>query len=202
MQLMAIIILQGELQVPFSSISTVPYYKLNSLSSSVIPTDGVGQAAAINNIKSALNSNQPVVYSFRLPGVGSTTFDNFWDNYPEMSYVYDPSVYNDYMLDNPAWAHAVLIVGYDNSADTSIPYWIVVNSWGAPSNRSRRPLPAQYDHELQCGGLSIWGYNRSPSAEHVPDPESVVHASDRHRYLTDSWSDCRWHHGNHHRDKH
>ena len=99
---MAIIILQGELHVPFSSISTVPYYKLNSLSSSVIPTDGVGQAAAINNIKSALNSNQPVVYSFRLPGVGNTTFDNFWDNYPEMSYVYDPSVYNDYMLDNPA----------------------------------------------------------------------------------------------------
>ncbi|MGA7797753.1 MAG: IPT/TIG domain-containing protein, partial [Methanoregula sp.] len=125
----------GGTAVPFSSISTVPYYKLNSLSSSVIPTDGVGQAAAINNIKSALNSNQPVVYSFRLPGVGSTTFDNFWDNYPEMSYVYDPSVYNDYMLDNPAWAHAVLIVGYDNSADTSIPYWIVVNSWGAPSNR-------------------------------------------------------------------
>ena len=85
----------GPTTPPLSSISTQPYYKLNSISYSVISTSGVAQYTAINNIKSALNSNQPVVYTFFLPNAGFTDFDNFWENYPE-TYLYNPSYWNDY----------------------------------------------------------------------------------------------------------
>jgi hypothetical protein len=122
----------GPTTPPLSSISPSPYYKLNSISYSTISTSNVGQATAIANIKSALNSNQPVVYTFYLPSAGWTEFYNFWNNYPEMTEMYNPSAYNDFIEDG---GHIALIVGYDNSADTTNPYWIVVNSWGAPSNR-------------------------------------------------------------------
>ena len=121
----------GPTTPPLISISTQPYYKLNSLSESKIQTYGVGQATAINTIKGDLNSNQPVVYTFHLPDAGWTDFFNFWNTYPETGW-YNPSYYNGFTDDG---GHEVLIVGYDDSTDTNTPYWIVVNSWGAPSNR-------------------------------------------------------------------
>jgi hypothetical protein len=117
--------------VPASSISTQPSYTLDSLSESTIVTSGVGQFNAINNIKSALNSNKSVVYSFFLNSPGWTSFQNFWA-YDSKASIFDPTPYNGTL---EAGGHAVLIVGYDDTTDPANPYWIVLNSWGAPQNR-------------------------------------------------------------------
>jgi hypothetical protein len=117
--------------VPISSISTQPYYQMDSISESTIVTSGVGQFNAINNIKSALNSNKAVVYSFFLNSPGWTNFQNFWAYNSETS-IFDPTPYNGTI---ESGGHAVLIVGYDDTTDPGNPYWLVLNSWGAPSNR-------------------------------------------------------------------
>lgn len=94
-------------------------------------TSGVGQFSAINNIKSALNSNKSVVYSFFLNSSGWNDFQNFWA-YDNETAIFDPTPYNGTI---EAGGHTVLIVGYDDTTDPNNTYWLVLNSWGAPSNR-------------------------------------------------------------------
>ena len=63
--------------VPLSSISTSPHYQLNSLTNFTVQTYGVSNATAINNIKSALDSHQPVVFSFFMNSNGWSGFLQF-----------------------------------------------------------------------------------------------------------------------------
>ena len=139
--------------VPVGLISTNPNYPLNSISYSTVSTYGVGQAEAINNIKSALNSNNSVVYSFFYGSAGWTDFDNFW--WKNTSSVFDPRPYNG---ETETGGHSALIVGYDDSTDSSNPYWLVLNSWGAPSNRPdglfRVTMNLNYDALYNYSGYS------------------------------------------------
>jgi len=115
--------------MPFSSISTTPYYTLNSLSYSTIETYGVDNATAIANIESAIDSGKAVEYSFFMSDAGWSAFDTFWDNGASTD-LFDPSPYP-----GTDAGHAVIIVGY-NTVDPNNPYWLVVNSWGTTTNRT------------------------------------------------------------------
>ncbi|MGA2105576.1 MAG: C1 family peptidase [Methanoregula sp.] len=119
----------GGTLVPFSTISTSPAYTLNSLKYTTINTYGVSNATAITNIEGALNANKAVEYSFFMNYAGWNAFDSYW-SYGSSTSLFDPSIYNS---ESDA-GHAVIIVGY-NTTDPAGPYWLVVNSWGAPSNR-------------------------------------------------------------------
>jgi PGF-pre-PGF domain-containing protein len=119
----------GSSTVPLSFIATSPSYPLNTLTNSTVSTYGVGNATAIANIRSALDSHHPVLYFFQMPLVGWTDFITFWDG-PDSS-LFDTSLYGG---QETYGGHAVLIVGYDTT-DPANPYWVVVNSWGAPGNR-------------------------------------------------------------------
>jgi len=117
--------------VLIGNISTLNHYHLNSASSYSIETSGTDQTTAINNIKSALDTNHAVVYSYYLGDDGWTDFINFWVNSTE-SAIFDPTPHAG---ETTAGGHSVLIVGFDDT-DSANPYWVVLNSWGAPTNRS------------------------------------------------------------------
>jgi|GEM_PF-6138640 len=99
------------------------------MSSSTLPTFGVGQENVISSIKSALNSDHAVFYGLWYGNSGWNDFYNFWD-YENESRSYDPSPHAG---ETSSGGHAVLIVGYDDSDPTNRS-WIVLNSWGAPEN--------------------------------------------------------------------
>jgi len=113
------------------AIPLQPSYKLADLSASTVSTFGVEKIAAINNIKSALNNGLPVLYAFNYNTDDMKTFKSWWHNQPETA-VFDPS---RFASDGGGAAHLTLIVGYDDITDPKNPYWLVVNSWGAPPNR-------------------------------------------------------------------
>ena len=116
--------------VPVGLISTTPKYNLTSLSYQTISTFRSGQATAINNIKSSLNANKAVVYSFFYGDAGWSNFFTFWDMANETT-IFNP---DPYAGENISSGHAVLIVGYDDSVPGS-EYWLVLNSWGSTPNR-------------------------------------------------------------------
>ena len=121
----------GATAVPFSSIATSPSYSLNSLTNSTVSTFGVGNSTAITNLKAALDSSHSVIYSYYLPSAGWNDFSEFWGSGKNTS-MFDTSFYNGQVI---AGGHAVLIVGY-NTTDPVNPYLLVVNSWGATTNRT------------------------------------------------------------------
>jgi len=127
--------------VPDSAISTNPSYPITSIEDQSITTFGDGvtqvtQEEAISNIKNVLNQNKAVWFAFFLPTADEwdAFVDDFWRNQPETA-VWDPSFPSGKQLINGEFAgHAVLCVGYDDT-DENNRYWIMLNSWGAPSNR-------------------------------------------------------------------
>ena len=140
--------------VPISSISSQPNYQLNSISYSTISTYGKTQATAINNIKSALNSNKAVEYSFYYGDSGWNDFQNFWGDDSETT-IFDPTSHNGEVQTG---GHSVLIVGYDDSTDPNNPYWLVVNSWGVTSKRPnglfRLKMNMNYDSVYYYSGYT------------------------------------------------
>jgi len=120
--------------VPGSAITTSPSYPINSIEAQSITTFGPGvtQEQAISNIKNVLNQNKAVWFAFFLPtNTEWNAFRSFWNTQTETA-VWNPSFTSGKSLINGEYGgHAVLCVGYD---DTNR-YWIMLNSWGAPSNR-------------------------------------------------------------------
>ena len=121
----------GKTTVAISSIATALHYQLSSVTDNTIDTYSEPNATAINNIKSAINNKKAVILMFFMNSNGWTAFDSFWAGQPETA-IFDPTLYSSGSEDG---GHAVLIVGYDDKTDPANPYWLVVNSWGAPSNR-------------------------------------------------------------------
>jgi len=119
-------------------MSASPSYKVNGISVYSITTYGVDQSTAISNIKSVLNSNHAVMMWFYMSGYAPAGYPpEDWDRFNDYFYnqpataVWDPAPTNG---DSSDGGHFVLVVGYDDT-DPDNAYWIVLNSWGAPSNR-------------------------------------------------------------------
>jgi len=117
---------------PAAPVSTSPAYQLKSISDVTVLTNGVPQAAAIDNIKSALVNKHPVIFRYEYSPKDANAFHTFWRTQPDTA-IWDPSRCNgDFGVGG---GHMMLIVGYDDKTDPDKPYWLVVNSWGAPPNR-------------------------------------------------------------------
>jgi len=122
-----------ETTVPTASIATTPYYIITHIEERTILTQGVGNATAIDNIKSVLASDSAVWFAFYLPtGDDWTTFGNFWGTGSETD-LWSPDDSCGHIWDANGGGHAVLCVGYNETADP--PYWIMLNSWGTTDNR-------------------------------------------------------------------
>ena len=141
----------GSASVPASSISTNPHYNISSISVETIPTQGVGKDASIANIKNVLKQGKAIWFGFFLPDNSAwNNFFSFWDSQKE-SAVWKPDLacgklYND----REGGGHAVLCVGYDDT-DPNNRYWIMLNSWGASSNRPNGLFLMNMDMNYDCG---------------------------------------------------
>jgi hypothetical protein len=139
------------------AISTWPSYPLLSISDEVIPTQGEGQANAIAHIKNVLQQNRGVVFGVSwADGADFRQFEGFWNNNSETD-VWDPdTVCGDEYVAKESGGHALLIVGYDDSGST--PYWLVLNSWGAPANRPNGLFRMKMNMNYDCT-IKDWPYS-------------------------------------------
>lgn len=144
--------------VPAGSIMTEPHYDLETVAQQRVVTRGVGDAAARANIKAVLDSNRAIYLSFRLPDIEAwSAFDAFWNTLPETA-VFNITPYNGRPWSSTAGAHAVMVVGYDDT-DPANPYWLVLNSWGdgnghRPKGTYRLSMNMPYDGSYQ-GSFSV-----------------------------------------------
>lgn len=142
---------EGGSAVQPDTVSTSPSYSITSIKTEKIPTQGVGRDLAISNIKSVLHQGKAVWFAFFIPNKdGWDDFYNFWNNQKETAiYRFDTSSGTPY--DKEGGGHATVIVGYDET-DPNNPNWIVLNSWGASSNRPnvlfRVSMDMDYDSQF------------------------------------------------------
>ena len=139
----------GTTSCPANTIIDNPYYAVTFMQASSISThsaEGVSSnAQAIANIKSVLNNGKAVCFSVFFPTPQDEENMAFYTK-PE-TFVWDPSTSNG--KTGSYGAHAMLVVGYDES-DPSNRYWIVLNSWGAPSNRPHGLIRMKMDMDYNC----------------------------------------------------
>ncbi|HXX54730.1 MAG TPA: C1 family peptidase, partial [Methanoregula sp.] len=150
-----------------------PAYRMSSLSVATVSTFGVDKSAAINNIKSALKSGLPVLYAFGYDANDMKAFKQWWHSQPDTA-IWDPS---QYAGDGGGEGHVTLLVGYDDRTDTENPYWLVVNSWGAPPNRPdgtfRLSMNMNYDAAMKNTGSKSTSPPRQQQAFHIIDAAFV-----------------------------
>ncbi len=154
--------------VACSAIAQAPAYNgdPNAFTRATVPTTGgVGQAAAIANIKNVLGQNKGVEFDFCLADhndwYGAGGFQDFFDHSSE-TVIWNPDQYcGHWWVNGEGGCHGVVIVGYDdNAADPTNPYWIVLNSWGAPTGHPngffRMKMNMNYNCILHEAGYSDW----------------------------------------------
>ncbi|HXX55716.1 MAG TPA: C1 family peptidase [Methanoregula sp.] len=150
-----------------------PAYRMSSLSVATVSTFGVDKAAAINNIKSALKSGLPVLYAFGYDANDMKVFKQWWHSQPDTA-IWDPSLFAG---DGGGEGHVTLLVGYDDRTDPENPYWLVVNSWGAPPNRPdgtfRLSMNMNYDAAMKNAVSKSTSPPRQQQAFHIIDASFV-----------------------------
>ena len=180
--------------VSCGSIGTAPNYSITSIQAQVIQTMGVGQSAAIANIKNILNQNRGIYFGLHLADqTGWNAFQNFWGSHSE-STLWNPDGYcGQTWVEGQGGGHGVLIVGYnDEAADPANRYWIALNSWGtAGGNRPNGifllPMYMNYDCKIQESGFD-W-YSREFWTLDVTFNSSVEPKPNLTPYKPLGWSD-------------
>lgn len=124
----------GSTAMPIEYMSTTPAYSLSSIEEQEISTYEQTQAQAIANIKSVIDDDRAIAFSFFLPDSSAwSDFYDFW-NYYNNSYYFSFDSYSGSRYYSSGGGHSVLLVGY---IDYGYPdgYWICLNSWGDSTNR-------------------------------------------------------------------
>ncbi|HEY93812.1 MAG TPA: hypothetical protein G4O15_02585, partial [Dehalococcoidia bacterium] len=151
----------GVSNVHIDNIVKAPRYNISYIEAFRIAThdeDEVDQATAIAYIKSWLDANYGVYFSFKLPnGTAWTNFQNFWNNEPDTAIWGDFSCGADYDEDTGG-GHGMLCVGYNDEEGTANDYWIMLNSWGTPTGRPDGTMRVAMNIDYSCeldglGGL-------------------------------------------------
>ena len=142
---------QGSSPISCASIAKDPNYPITSITAVNIPTQGVGQAKAIANIKNVLNQNRAIYLTLDLATTADwNNFRTFWSNQGENA-LWSPDPFCGHPSDAGGGAHATLIVGYnDDDPNPANHYWLVLNSWGTanggrPNGLYRVPMNINYD---------------------------------------------------------
>ncbi len=138
----------GESAVPCEDISLSPMFSIQSIETQTIETHGVGQAEAIANIKGVLDQNRAVWFAFFMGTADDwSAFYSFWSNQGEDT-LWDFDTTCGHTYTSGGGGHAVLCVGYND--DVAEPYWIMLNSWGASSNRPNGLFRVAMDMDYDC----------------------------------------------------
>ena len=136
--------------VPAKKISTRPNYKVSSISTSRIATQGIPQEQAIANIKGVLRQGKAIWFGYFLPDALSWNgFREFWGGKPEDA-IWEPdnACGRTYSYQNGG-GHAVLCLGY-NDTDPQNSYWIMLNSWGTTAGRPSGLFQVAMDMNYNC----------------------------------------------------
>ena len=161
-----------------------------------IPTQGVGQSTAINNIKNVLHQNRGIFYAFFLPNKAAwDAYRNIWNNYNE-STVWNPDPYcGQIVVAKEYGGHAVLIVGYnDDDPNTNNHYWIILNSWGTangnrPNGLFRVPMYINYDCTFPNGSTNSLAHQFMTLDIAFNPPAPPAEKSNLTPYQPSGWSD-------------
>lgn len=151
---------------PSSWIFTNPRYPISTISSSAVSTFDVEQAAAITNIKAALNENKPVFLAFYMPTAADwKDFSSYWNNESETAIInldkYPVAPWND------GAGHGVVCVGYnDDAPELENQYWIILNSWGNSKDKRangcfRLSMNLNYSKQLTQETSTFYAYQWS-----------------------------------------
>lgn len=146
----------GRSLVSCDSMNTAVNYPITHIQAETIPTRGIAQIDAINNIKNVLNQRRGVWFSWFLENQTRwNDFHNYWWGFTETD-IWNPDPHCNPVswVNGQGGGHAVLIVGYNE--DDPLPanhYWLVLNSWGShdgrPNGLFRIPMHMQYDCNFQ-----------------------------------------------------
>ena len=143
--------------VPAYRISASPNYRVSSISTSRIATQGLPSEQAIANIKGVLLQGKAIWFGFFLPDASSwSNFQEFWGSKPEAA-IWQP----DYACGRTysyqsGGGHAVLCLGY-NDTDPKNRYWIMLNSWGDTPARPAGLFRVAMDMNYNCSYTGL-GY--------------------------------------------
>lgn len=174
----------AQCNTPCESIETEPNYPISAMYTEVIETHEIPAEQAIENIKNVLHQQKGVYFSWILPDMDyREDFSNFWDKQGEEA-VYDldwdcGSEFNE----QSGGGHAVLCVGYHDEEGTENDYWIMLNSWGAPTRRPnglfRVNMHMDYDCTILFNGFDYYQFDFKSldiafgTEEEAPDPPTI-----------------------------
>jgi len=99
------------------------------------------QTAAVENITRALADGKVLYYSMNLPNSTAwSQFRDFFNNQPDKN-IWDMDLYNQTFYNESSGegsGHAMILMGYNKTdADSAKHYWIIQNSWGTSTNRTK-----------------------------------------------------------------
>ena len=143
--------------VPAYRISGSPNYRVSSIATSRIATQGLPSQQAIANIKGVLLQGKAIWFGFFLPNAASwSNFQEFWGSKPEAALWQPDYACGSTYSYQSGGGHAVLCVGYDDT-DPKNRYWIMLNSWGTTASRPSGLFRVAMDMNYNCSYTGL-GY--------------------------------------------
>ena len=129
--------------VPANTITEIPNYPLNSVTDTPINDR--------DQIKTLLKNGYPLAFTFFQT---SSSFGTNWSSKGETDVWTPDGALNCNIGTGNVWGHTVACVGY-NDTDPSNPYWIMLNSWGNPSNRQNGLFAVTMNLDYNCGNFQF-----------------------------------------------